>query len=184
MPTPGRFAPRPSQSWTRRRRRGHFFPLPAFYLLLLLCVISWTATHTTASWDYTTYNPRHREEHRLPQRHHSRDTYTPFPGRVVNNKRNGMAGMGFLEMMGRARGAGVAVTRPLGSYAGKAGKKGGGGRGGVNPGGNHSGGKGRYEVARLDDAITAPVGEMTVDSDDGTGELKRGRMVFVEELDG
>ncbi|KAK4648516.1 uncharacterized protein QC761_110805 [Podospora bellae-mahoneyi] len=179
---PGRFPhtlplPRP------RSRRGNPFSLPTFYLLLVICIISWTATHTTASWDYTTYNkPR---QHTHPQRHHSRDTYTPFPGRVVHDhhhdKRNGMAGMGLFEMMGKARGQGVAVTRPLGPVSGNAVRKnkGGGNRDAHSAGGGGGGGR-RYGVVRLDDAVSLPVGEM-VDDGKGEEELKRGRMVFVEE---
>ncbi|KAK4205364.1 hypothetical protein QBC40DRAFT_162703 [Triangularia verruculosa] len=180
---PGRFPHTTASPARRGRRRRAVFPLPAFYVILLLCVIAWTASHTTASWDYTTYN--HKHDHHDPKRHHARDTYTPFPGRVVpqhvhhHEKRNGMAGgMAFLEMLGRAQGGGVAVTRPLGggaSVRGHRGRYGNGGRGGE--------GKGRkgYDVVRLDDAVGEPVGYLT-EGGEGEGELKRGRMVVVEGL--
>lgn len=92
-----------------------------------------------------------------------------------------MAGMGLLEMMGKARGQGVAVTRPLGPVSGNAVRKNkGGGNRDAHSGGGGGGGGRRYGVVRLDDAVSLPVGEM-VDDGKGEEELKRGRMVFVEE---
>ncbi|KAK4177426.1 hypothetical protein QBC36DRAFT_371677 [Triangularia setosa] len=185
--TRGRFSSRPT-------RRRHLFPLPAFYFLLLLCIISWTVTHTTASWEYTTYNTRHH-----PQRHHPRDTYTPFPNRVAqqahhNSKRNGVIGMGFMEMMGRARGQGVAVTRPLDAarpprYVRRMASTIARGNGnkhhsdGDNISREDNGGGRKYGVVRLDDATSPPVGFLTGIDDAENEELKRGRMVVVEEVD-
>ncbi|KAK0729218.1 hypothetical protein B0T21DRAFT_350139 [Apiosordaria backusii] len=161
-------------------------------------------THTTTpSWDYTTYNH---------PRNHPRDTYTPFPGRVLQHehhhpheKRNGMmAGMDLMEMLGRARGGSVAVTRPLGSVSSSSSSSSSGRRGHridrygkigdkpttENNGGGVVGGGKKYDVVRLDDVVGEPVGglvDVDEDGDDdddvGGGELKRGRMVVVEDLD-